>query len=99
MRSNLSDAVLIVWLGTECTPEDFDALKNFIAPFFEQPTSLQVIVFPPTNGKNFSPRALRRATHFIATREMSTLEATDYLWGTQVKIISALDENIFADAH
>ena len=98
MRSNLSGAVLVVWLGTECTPEDFDALKNFTAPFFEQPTPLRIIAFPPPNGKNFSPCVLRHATYFIATREMSTLEATDYLWDTQVKILSALDEGIFANA-
>ena len=45
--------------------------------------------------ENFSPAALRKGTHFITTREMVTLEALDYLWDTDVKIISALDNGIF----
>ena len=45
--------------------------------------------------EKISPLALRRGTHFITTRESITLEVMDYLWDTNVKIVSALDENIF----
>lgn len=45
---------------------------------------------------HYSPAALQKATHFITTREMSTLEALDYLWNTDVKIISGLDNGIFS---
>ena len=47
------------------------------------------------SDKNFSPVMLKKGTHFITTREMTTLEALDYLWNTDVKIVSALDDDIF----
>ena len=55
------------------------------------------ILLITTGAKNFSVAALRKGTHFITSRDMVTLEALDYLWNTDVKIISGLDEKIFGD--
>lgn len=48
-------------------------------------------------AQKFSPYLLRNSTHFITTREMSTLECLDWLYDTKVKIVSALDDGIFPD--
>lgn len=60
-------------------------LKNFWRNIFRQLTKF----FPTIK---FPPQVLKSATHFITTREMVTLE---WLYGADVKIISALDEEIF----
>lgn len=57
----------------------------------------RVIKIPVDAKKKFSPQILKSSTHFITTREMVTLECLDWLYGTGVKIISALDEGIFAN--
>ena len=86
-QANLADAVLVIWLGKDATEENSQALTAAIGD------SKNILTFK--HDKNFSPAALRKATHFITTREMSTLAALDYLWDTDVKIISALDNGIF----
>ncbi len=86
-QANLTDAVLVIWLGKDATEENSQALTATIGD------KKNIITFK--HEENFSPSALRKATHFITTREMSTLAAFDYLWNTDVKIISALDDNIF----
>ena len=85
-RANLQDAVLIIWLGKDATEED----KNSIFKAIDFGSNIIV------HEKNFSPAAIRLGTHFITTRESITLEALDYLWNTDIKIISALDKNIFS---
>ena len=86
-QANLADAVLVIWLGKDATEENSQALTAAIGD------SKNILVFK--HDENFSPAALKKATHFITTREMSTLAALDYLWNTDVKIISALDNEIF----
>lgn len=86
-QAKLADAVLVIWLGKDTTDENAKALTEAIGD------NKNIITFK--HEKNFSPTALRLGTHFITTREMSTLEALDYLWNTDVKIISALDNGIF----
>ena len=81
------DAVLVIWLGKDATDEDAKALTAAIGD------NKNILTFK--HEENFSPTALRLGTHFITTREMVTLEALDYLWNTDVKIISALDDKIF----
>jgi len=83
----LEDAVLVIWLGKDTTDENIKALTAAIGD------AKNILTFKHEN--NFSPTALRKATHFITTRELITLEALDYLWNTDVKIISALDNGIF----
>ena len=78
----------MIWLGKNATEENSQALNEAIGD------SKNIIMFK--HDENFSPAALRKATHFITTREMSTLAALDYLWNTDVKIISALDIGIFS---
>lgn len=86
-QAKLPDAVLVIWLGKDTTDENTKALTAAIGD------DKNILTFKHEN--NFSPTALRKATHFITTREMITLEAMDYLWNTDVKIISALDNGIF----
>ena len=86
-KAKLKDAVLVVWAGKDATKENLQALTEAIG------NKKNILVFK--HDKNFSPAALRKATHFITTRELTTLEALDYLWNTDVNIVSALDNNIF----
>ncbi len=87
-KAPLADAVLVIWLDTESTEEDSKSLTAAVGE------SKNILTFKL--DRNFSPAALRKGTHFITTREMTTLEALDYLWGTDVKIVSALDDGIFS---
>lgn len=54
-----------------------------------------VHLIPPIDGQIFLPQVLRKSTHFITSREMITVDCLDWLFDTDVKILSALDENIF----
>ena len=92
-QSNFKNSLLVVWLDKNSTEKDFDLLSE-TANAFNNGASKNILAVE--SDENFSPAALRKATHFITTREMSTLAALDYLWNTDVKIISALDNNIFA---
>lgn len=93
-RSNFADSVLVIWLGKDSTERDFELLSEAVQ-IFSDGAAKNIIVAETQGDLNFSPYALRQGTHFITTREMSTLEALDYLWGTDVKIVSALDDGIF----
>ena len=84
----------MIWLDKDATEKDFNLLARLIERVGKGAEE-NIIGFKMTDGSNFSPTALRKATHFITTREMSTLEALDYLWNTDVKIISGLDNGIF----
>ena len=50
---------------------------------------------PPIDGQIFLPQVLRKSTHFITSRELITIDCLDWLYDTDVKILSALDEEIF----
>ncbi|MBE8949479.1 MAG: CatB-related O-acetyltransferase [Quinella sp. 3Q1] len=86
-QANLEDALLVIWLDKNTAAAEEEALVKAID------SNKNILVFK--HAAKFSPLALRRGTHFITTREMTTLEALDYLWDTDVKIISALDDKIF----
>ena len=45
--------------------------------------------------KIFKPQILKLSTHFVTTRETINLECLDFLYETNAKIISALDDKIF----
>ena len=83
----MDNAVLVIWLDKDATEEDTKSLAAAVN------ADKNILTFK--HDKVFSPAALRKGTHFITTREMVTLEAMDYLWNTDVKILSALDNNIF----
>ena len=106
-QAKLANALLIIWIGKDATTENINSLMKEVdfdenslifkheenhATFDE---STHFVSFK--DGEKFSPLVLRRGTHFITTREMETLEALDYLWDTDVKIISALDKKIFSN--
>ena len=92
-KSTSDNAVLIFYLG-DANQGDIYNLKNFFIQ--NKMTDSKIIhCIPIIDNKIFSPYIIRNSTHFITTREMISLECMDYLWDTDVKIISALDENIF----
>ena len=93
-KSDFTNAVLIIYLGEGVNQNDIAELKKFIAEN-KLPAENIIHCIPPIDNKIFSPYIIRNSTHFITTREMISLECMDYLWDTDVKIISALDENIF----
>lgn len=95
LSSKLKDAVLFFFIGHGATDKDLAELQNF-PNTMEKIVSMPIIkCITPVGGAVFSPHVLRTSTHFITNREMVTTEALDWLWGTNVKIISALDEGIF----
>ena len=89
-QSNFENAKLIIWLDENSTEADFNTLNEAVNLFGNDAGKNILVV----DGR-ISPHALISATHFITTREMSTLECLDWLWNTDVKIVSALDEGFF----
>ena len=92
-QSNFKNSLLVIWLDRN-SENDFELLANAVNSFGNG-AEKNILVLEAEEGKIFSPNALRQGTHFITTREMSTLAALDYLWDTDIKIISALDDGIF----
>ena len=91
-QSNFANSKLVIWLDKNSSDADFDSLATFAQTFGLD--AIKNILLVDGDGK-FSPHALRSATHLITNREMSSLECLDWLWNTDVKIVSALDERIF----
>ena len=91
-QSNFENVKLIIWLDKNSTNADFNLLNDAVN-IFGNGAGRNILVVD--GSEKISPHALRSATHFIMTREMTTLECMDWLWNTDVKIVSALDENIF----
>ena len=94
-ESNRKDALLVIWLGKDTSAEDSQALTAAINQLGSDAKN-RVAVIKANTAQSFSPAALRKGTHFITTREMTTLEVLDYLWDTNVKVVSALDDGIFS---
>ena len=100
LKSNLTNAVLLFFLGEGVTNKDLDdmkieEMKNFPSTI-EKINNMPIILrVSSIDGKIFSPHALRKSTHFITNRELITLECLEYLHDTDVKIISAMDDGIF----
>ena len=93
-QSNFKTSLLVIWLDKDSTERDVELLSE-ATQLIGNDAFKNILVVKAEGGLNFSPRALRQGTHFITTCEMSTLEVLDYLWDTDVKIISALDDDIF----
>lgn len=91
-QSNIQNALLVIYLANDTTEKDLDLLEESINLL---DSGLKENILAVAFDENSSPAALRKATHFITTREINTLKALDYLWNTNVKIISALDNDIF----
>ena len=92
--SNFKNSLLIIWMGENATEKDFEILVQ-IVKIFDNDAGAHILTMQPENGKIFSPQILRQATHFITTREIVNIECLDFLYGTDIKILSALDEDIF----
>ena len=91
-KSDFENGKLVVWLDKNSSDEDFNLLAEFVKSFGN---GADKNILAVDSDEKISPHALRSATHFITTREMTTLECLDWLWDTDVEIVSALDENIF----
>lgn len=86
--------MLLFFFGAGVNQNDIVEIKNFINSVGS--SNVKIIHFiPPVEGKIFEPYLLRNSTHFITTREFINIDCLDYLYDTEVKIISALDEKIF----
>lgn len=92
-HSDFEKNLLVIYLGKDATEENFQSLAAEVNRF--DGGARKNILLITTGDKNFSVAALRKGTHFITSRDMVTLEALDYLWNTDVKIVSALDDGIF----
>ena len=88
------DSLLIVWTGKNSVREDLQTLTDYIETFGDD-AGKNILIIPSTDDKIFSPYILRNSTHFITTREQISIECMDWLWDTDVKIISSLDDGIF----
>ena len=94
LSSHLSHAVLMLWSGFDVTQDNLNELNAIVSNFkFDNEKSIHLI--PPINGKIFLPQLLRKSTHFITSRELINVDCLDWLYDTDVKIISALDDGIF----
>ena len=94
LKSNLNNSVLLFWLGENVTQQDFIDARNFAESIGVNDGKI-INFIPPAEGKIFEPYLIRNSTHFITTREIINVECLDWLYDTDVKIISALDDNIF----
>lgn len=92
--SNFKKSLLVIWLGENSTKKDFKTLAE-IVKLFQNNVGAHIMTMKPENGKIFSPSILRQATHFITTREIINIDCLDYLYDTDIKLVSALDDNIF----
>lgn len=93
-QSDFENSLLIVWTGKNSNQTDLQVLSDYISSFGNN-AGKNIIVYPSTEEEIFSPCIVRNSTHFITTREIISLECMDYLWDTDVRIVSALDEDIF----
>ena len=94
-QSTLKDAVLLFGISLPFKKEQIEELEKKIILANSSVKDKIVHVIPLQDSRIFPPYILKNSTHFIATREMRSLECIDWLWDTDVKIVSALDEGIF----
>ena len=93
-QSNFEDSALIIWTGKNSNSADVQILRDYIETF-KNDAGKNIFIIPSTDEKIYSPYILRNSTHFITSREMTSLECMDWLWDTDVKIISSFDDGIF----
>lgn len=94
-NSNSQNAALIIFLPPGTLQSDADEVQKLFDETKKAYDNPLIICSPARDGKNFSVPAIRNATHFLMTRESVSLECTDFLHDTDVKIISAFDDGIF----
>ena len=94
LQSNLKNAVMLFFLTDAMISDDYKKIIKLIEKFsVNDGKIINFIQF--AEGKIFEPYLIRNSTHFITTREIINVECLDWLYDTDVKIISALDDNIF----
>ncbi|MBQ7705749.1 MAG: CatB-related O-acetyltransferase [Selenomonadaceae bacterium] len=90
--SNFKNSLLIIWTGENPAEKDLKKLGEVVKLFCNDAASHILTI---STEKIFKPQILKLATHFVTTREMINLDCLDFLYDTNAKIISALDDEIF----
>ena len=87
--------MLVMWTGEGTVENDLRALQQYIDSINIRAEGSYLFVIESKPENIFSPYALRQADYFITTRELISLQCIDYIEGTNIKIVSSLDESIF----
>ena len=87
--------ILIMWTGLNVMPEDMKELNEHIKSLNTENKSLSLLLIQSTPEKIFSPYALQQSHYFITTREDINTQCIDWLYNTNVKLVSSLDGYIF----
>ena len=93
LKSN-DNIVLVVFLEREATEDNLNQLRDFVLSVLDSKNNPKIYFVSNPNG-HFTPSILRQSDYFITTREFVCLNCIDFLYDTDVKIISALDGEIF----
>ena len=88
-------ALLILCAGEGYSQKNLNDLKQFVSSIIKE-NSPEILVILSTPEEVFSPYILKKSDYFITTRNIICLQCIDYLYGTDTKVISALDDEIFA---
>ena len=88
--------MLTMWTGLGVKNDSLKMIDDYIKSLNPNGISLPINVIISNNNKIFSPYALIQANYFITTREDINTYCIDWLMNTQVKVISALNRNIFS---
>ena len=92
--SNFQNSLLVIWFNEDSTADDiilFEEILNLLGNNVKP----HILKIPPKGWQFFLPQILKKATHFITTREIINIEFLDLLYNTDIKIVSALDDSIF----
>lgn len=91
---NNDPALLILFTGEDFTQNDLNDFQKFINSIAngKYPELIVILSMPQ---KIFSPYILKKSDYFITTRNIICLQCIDYLYGTEAKIVSALDDKVF----
>lgn len=93
-KSDWEDSLLIILMENFFTQDNLQTLRNYI-DVFGNGAGKNILIAPATDEKFSLPQILGATTHFIASREIISLECIDRLWNSDAKIVSALDDGIF----
>ncbi len=93
--SDLANVVLIIFAKENLITANITELQAIMTSANQTGINKNIRIVTMNESRAFSPYLLRNSTHFITTREIVTLSALDFLYNTDVKIISALDDKIF----
>ena len=86
--------ILVVFFEMNTTEEHISQMKKFLASIGISKDSPSIYMMSKPK-ENFSIPVLKQIDHFITTREISCLNAIDFLHDTNAKVISSLSGRLF----